>query len=115
MFSGKRKITTAKVSLFAARERRFAKNSLRLGVAREPFAGNSPHEIELENNPVDLALRVAALFLEDKKAAHRLAQSPGCLDASTQREVTPETRIELIARLRSSVREFRRERVAPSE
>ena len=44
-----------------------------LGVAREPFAGNSPHEIELENNPVDLALRLAALFLEDKKAAHRLA------------------------------------------
>ncbi len=86
-----------------------------LGVAREPFAGNSPHEIELENNPVDLALRVAALFLEDKKAAHRLAQSPDCVDDSTQREVTPETRIELIARLRSSVREFRRERVASSE
>jgi hypothetical protein len=46
-----------------------------LGFAREPFAGTSLDEIDPENNPVDLALRSAELFLEDNKAAHRLASA----------------------------------------
>jgi hypothetical protein len=38
-----------------------------------PFAGTSLDEIGPENNLVDLAVRSAALFHEDRKAAHRLA------------------------------------------
>jgi hypothetical protein len=40
--------------------------------ARRPFAGTFLCEIDPERNPVDLALRLNALFLADKSAARRL-------------------------------------------
>lgn len=40
--------------------------------ARRPFAGTFLCEIDPERNPVDLALRLNALFLADKRAARRL-------------------------------------------
>ncbi len=39
----------------------------------KPFVGTSLDEIDPENHTVDLALRSATFFLEDKKAAHWLA------------------------------------------
>jgi len=66
----------AKVPLLDARERRFAENRFGvLGVCRKPFVETSLDEFAPENNPVGFALRLTALFLEDKRVRGALTEA----------------------------------------